>query len=70
VQKETWSKTISILVFKDKDSPFWRPNGEEDECGVMSVLSNGKINPQETKLGEFPYMALLGYNSSANGLNR
>ena len=49
------------VSFQGKDSGKWKPDGFEGECGQRTVLSNivgGKV----TKVGDFPYMALLGYN--------
>ena len=57
------------MYYQDIDSPLWRPSGEEGECGVRSIPSSIDNN-QTTHLGDFPYMALLGYNSTAKGFNR
>lgn len=40
----------------------WQPDGYEEECGLRTQLTNivgGKV----AKLGDYPYMALLGYQT-------
>ena len=43
-----------------EDSGKWKPNGELGECGSRIQFSN-IAGGKRAKLGEFPYMALLGY---------
>ena len=40
----------------------WKPNGEKFEGG-LNILPNFIIGGSSTSLGEFPYMALLGYKT-------
>jgi len=40
--------------------PNWRPDGYKGECGVPTILNN-ILGGAITKLGEFPYVALLSY---------
>ena len=42
-----------------QDTGKWKPNGEKGECGERLTLSN-IVGGSITKLGNFPYMALLG----------
>ena len=56
-------------LFQDKDSTQWKPNETNGECGVRSIPAN-IVAGRTTKPGEFPYMALLGYNSSSKGFNK
>ena len=44
-----------------KNSGLWKPDSAKGECGKRNTVSNivgGKI----AKIGEYPWMALLGYN--------
>ena len=52
---------IFFILIQGQDSGRWKPSGLAGECGVKVTLENivgGKI----AKLGEYPYMALLGYD--------
>ena len=39
---------------------MWQPDGQNGDCGTRTILSN-IVGGSYTKLGDFPYMALLGY---------
>jgi len=45
----------------NKESGQWRPSGDKGECGTTTTISN-IVGGSITKLGDFPYMALLGYD--------
>ena len=38
----------------------WKPLEEKGECGTRSTIEN-IVGGQTAQIGEFPYMALLGY---------
>ena len=42
-----------------RSSGLWKPNGEKGECGTRNTLEN-IVGGKNAKLGEFPYMALIG----------
>jgi len=44
----------------DKTSGLWRPDPDNEECGVR-VGSSNIVGGEITKNGDFPYMALIGY---------
>lgn len=39
----------------------WRPRGDKDECGFR-ITSSNIIGGDLAKMGEFPFMVLLGYD--------
>ena len=41
----------------------WKPDGAEGECGVRADYNINIVGGRVAKLGEFPYMALIGYTS-------
>jgi len=45
-----------------KNSGLWRPNANFGECGKRNSLSN-IVGGRKAKIGEYPFMALLGYDS-------
>jgi len=45
---------------KNKECGKWKPDGSIGDCGARTILSN-IVGGKETKLGDYPYMALLGY---------
>ena len=47
-----------------KDSGLWKPEGDKDECG-KSISGTLIVGGREAKIGQFPWMALLGYDPSA-----
>jgi len=61
---------ISLAAYcrpqSDKSSGKWQPNGEKGECGRRTRISN-IVGGQRTKLGDFPHMALLGYDNDGDG---
>jgi len=44
-----------------RDSGLWKPDGDRGECGKRNVVSN-IVGGRKAKIGDFPWMALLGYN--------
>ena len=44
----------------DKNSPCWKPSGDKGECGER-LSSENLSGGRKAKLGEFPYMVLIGY---------
>ena len=42
----------------------WKPRAENKECGTRATYTNIR-GGKNAKHGEFPYMALLGFNSVA-----
>ena len=53
-----------------QNSGKWKPDGNEGECGTRIQLTN-IVGGETAKIGDFPYMALLGYkffNSSEGKL--
>ena len=53
----TYDITIQL---QNKDCGKWKPDGNIGDCGSRTILSN-IVGGKETKLGDYPYMALLGY---------
>ena len=52
---------FSILFFDiQTNSGKWIPSSNNGECGAR-LTSEQVIGGDDSKLGEFPYMALLGY---------
>jgi len=49
----------------NSDSGRWLPNPELEECGY-SLQSGFIIGGERAKIGEFPFMALLGYENTFN----
>jgi len=47
--------------FSNRDTGLWRPNGYGGECGLATALHN-IVGGRVAKLGDYPYMALLGYS--------
>ena len=39
----------------------WQPKGSDGECGQRTLLSN-IVGGRKTKIGDYPYMVLLGYD--------
>ena len=46
------------------DCGTWKPDSNKGECGSPTILNN-ILGGAITKLGEFPYTALLGYKSGS-----
>jgi len=44
----------------------WQPKGADGECGQRATLSN-IVGGRKTKIGDYPYMALLGYDPNGDG---
>ena len=49
------------------NSPTWVPNLEKQECGVSAEGSQFVVGGNNTKLGEFPWLVLLGKRSEQFG---
>jgi len=45
-----------------KNSGLWKPNADFGECGKRITVSN-IVGGRRAKIGEYPWMALLGYDS-------
>ena len=43
------------------DKPTWKPEGFKGECGQRTFLSD-ITGGKRAKIGDFPYMALFGYD--------
>ena len=56
-----FTKNPKNFTKNPKNSGEWKPNGQSGECGQRTILSN-IVGGTITKLGDFPYMALLGYD--------
>ena len=56
---------INHLSIQDKNSGTWKPTGDAGECGTRTTLTN-IVGGNVTKLGDYPYMALLGYDYDSN----
>jgi secreted trypsin-like serine protease len=49
-----------------QDLGTWKPDGgDQRECGLRTVPSN-IVGGEDTKMGEFPYMALLGFETQGD----
>ena len=46
---------------------MWKPSGDAGECGTRTTLTN-IVGGNVTKRGDYPYMALLGYDFDSNGI--
>lgn len=55
------SPLANLLGPPGRDSGKWKPDGFKGECGLRTVISN-IVGGRITKVGDFPYMALLGYD--------
>jgi len=44
-----------------KNSGLWKPDGNKGECGKRNTISN-IVGGAIAKIGEYPFMALLGYD--------
>ena len=49
------------MIYDIKDSGKWQPDGSIGDCGTRVGLSN-IVGGRISKLGDFPYMALVGYD--------
>ena len=53
------------------DSGLWKPDGDIKECGLSNGDSNDAtaliVNGRRAKIGEYPWMALLGYDYNLPG---
>ena len=50
-----------VCCSPDPDSPSYRPSLEAEECGLGSDPSGFIVGGEDTRIGEFPFMALLGF---------
>jgi len=48
----------------DKDSGCWKPSEDSGACGKRNTVSN-IVGGRNAKIGDFPFMALLGYNPAS-----
>ena len=57
-----FQKMFLCIIFFDiqANSGKWIPSSNNGECGAR-LTSEQVIGGDDSKLGEFPYMALLGY---------
>ena len=56
-----------VCCSPDPDSPSYRPSLEDEECGLGSDPSGFIVGGEDTRIGEFPFMALLGLNETRQG---
>ena len=54
------------LFIQEKNSGLWKPKSSKSECGTRTSVSN-IVGGTRTKIGDYPYMALLGYRSFITG---
>ena len=50
-------------AFQEKDKSTWKPDSYKYECG-QKINVEHIVGGTVARVGEFPYMALLGYNVS------
>ena len=50
----------------DEDSPCYRPSLEEERCGLEGEHSGFIIGGEDTRIGQFPFVALLGKATRRN----
>jgi len=53
--------STSAVSATGKTSGLWKPNPDFGECGKRLTVSN-IVGGRKAKIGEYPWMALLGYN--------
>jgi len=53
--------STSAISATGKNSGLWKPNPDFGECGMRLTVSN-IVGGRKAKIGEYPWMALLGYN--------
>lgn len=51
-------------------SPSFLPSAEKGECGLNSLTPSNIIGGNDTKLGEYPFMAILGRTSDNGKVDR
>ena len=57
--------TTTNNSFRDpRDAPNYRPSLEEAECGELNSHAGFILGGNDTKLGEYPYLSLLGRKRS------
>ena len=56
---------LYISGVNSRSSGKWKPDGTKGECGTRATLSN-IVGGKRAKLGDYPYMALLGYETFIN----
>ena len=53
-----------IILFHLQEFGTWKPKAHKNECGqkvfLESVRERARFITEDAKLGEFPYMAILG----------
>ena len=52
---------MKLIFSTGKNSGLWKPNADFGECGKRNTVSN-IVGGRKAKIGEYPWMALLGYN--------
>ena len=55
---------LYFLQNSEKLNGCWKPNGEFGECG-QRIGGENIVGGKRAKKGDFPYMALIGYESTA-----
>ena len=55
-----------LLPTQGINSGKWKPSAAKSECGTRVTVSN-IVGGKKTKIGDYPYMALLGYTSQLTG---
>lgn len=51
-----------------KDSPSWVPSIDKEECGIPGSQAAFIVGGENTELGEYPWMALLGARNNGGAL--
>ena len=54
---------------KPEDSPQFLPSAEKGECGLNNISPSQIIGGEDTALGEYPFMAVLGYKLDNGTVN-
>ena len=59
---------FQLSILDQQNSGLWKPDGFKGECGTRNTLNNIVCNGNCTaSIGEFPWMALLGYDYESYG---
>ena len=59
---------FKLSILDQQNSGLWKPDGFKGECGTRNTLNNIVCKGNCTaSIGEFPWMALLGYDYERYG---
>merc|ERR1712223_198798 len=68
-QPRTTTQRTRPIPANEKDRGTWKPQASKKECGT-SLHTVFVIGGEITKFGDFPFMALLGYNKTITSRTR